>query len=294
MLTALIIFLWIAVLIARYYESGAARDYVARLNKVWKSLGVSGRIVFGALLIFCTLSGGSKGVPPVASLYRMLFWHGNDIWPLLTASEAVRDASQASSNAVAYASDATNTMQGTQSMVTTQQIWTVEFDWPMEDRTPPHDEQNVMACQPWRSNVWINGIMYHDHFIRFNAAVSTNPAIISIAYNGINQATGEKIQLLADVVTNSYPNTFAITRPSGVHTCYMFRCAVPLALTNSVVGWDSEVVFGAPSGSGRGFNIAGLFVVSRDGNLWLGETCTNVVYGVTNVYINGLNAREKE
>jgi hypothetical protein len=47
---------------------------------------------------------------------------------------------------------------------------------------PPHDGQNVMADEMWRSNVRINSKMYHDHYIRFNSMVSTNPAIISIAY----------------------------------------------------------------------------------------------------------------
>jgi hypothetical protein len=286
--------LCVAYGIARYYESGAARRYMSELHRVWRSMGVPGRVVACLLVVMCTLSGGSKGEPPIAQLFRMLFWHSEDIWPLYTANEALKDSSEASSNAVSNAISATNTMRETQSMVATQTIYTMEFDWPMENRTPPHDEQNVMADEMWRSNVWINSKMYHDHYIRFNSMVSTNPAIISIAYNGINQDTGEKIQILSDVTTNSYPQTFAITRPTGVYTCYMFRCAVPISLTNSVIGWDSEVVFGAPSGSGRGFNIAGLFVVGRDGSMWLGRTYTNVVYGVTNVFINGLNARLKE
>lgn len=290
----LIALLFLATIIVRYYESGAARVYMSELHRVWRSLGVPGRVVACLLVGMCTLSGGSKGEPPIASFFRTLFWHADDIWPLLGASTAVRDSNAASSNAVSNAESATNTMRQTQQQVSTQNVCTIEFDWPLENRTPPHDEQNVMANEVWRSNVWINSVMYHDHYIRFNAMVSTNPAIISIAYNGVNQDTGEKIQLLADVTTNSYPDTFAITRPSGVYTCYMFRCAVPLSLTNSVIGWDSEVVFGAPNGSGRGFNIAGLFVVSRDGSLWLGRTYTNVVYGVTNAFINGLNARLKE
>ena len=70
--------------------------------------------------------------------------------------------------------------------------------------------------------------------------------------------------------------------------------AVPPALTNAVIGWDSEVVFGAPEGSERGFNIAGIFIVARDGNLWQGRTYTNYVFGATNIYINGLKIDPEE
>jgi len=293
-MVGIVIFGLLAWMIVRYYESGEAQALMADLRKLYKSLGIPGRVVLGVLFVVMALRGGSKAPPAQASLYRTLFWHADDIWALKVADDALTDSSTASSNAVSDASSATDTMAETAAMVATQQVWTAEFDWNMEDRTPPHDEQNVMADQMWRSNVWINGTLFHDHYIRFNAMVSTNPAIISIAYNGFDLTTGERSRILAEVTTNSYPNTFEITRPSGVYTCYMFRCACPVALTNEVIGWDSEVLFGAPEGSDRGFNIAGIFVVSRDGKLWIGRSYTNYVFGATNVFINGLKIAEGE
>ena len=294
LIAILLVVLFVAYLLCRYYESGAAREFVGELQRVWKQLGIPGRIVIGTLVVMCTLHGGSKGGPPaLQSLYRQLFWHADDIWALKTASDAIDANNAAVSNVVALAVETTNTVSGTEAMASTPSLWTAEFDWLMHDRVPPHDAQNVLADEPWRQDVWINGTKYHDHYIRFNAMVSTNPAIISIAYNGVNQETGEKIQLLSDVTTNSYPFTFAITRPSGVYTCYMFRCPVPLSLTNSVIAYDCEVVFGVPAGCTRGFNINGIFVVGRDGQLFIGRTYTNVVYGITNVYINGVTSKEE-
>lgn len=293
MFFALALLLFIGFLVALYYESGAAREFVSELHRVWASLGISGRVVIGALVVMCTLHGGSKGPPALQSLYRQLFWHATDIWALKPADDALNANSAAVSNVASLAVETTNTVVGTEAIVSSNDVWTAEFDWLMHDRVPPHDKQNVMADEPWREDVWIGGVKYHDHYIRFNAMVSTNPAIISIAYNGINQETGEKIQLLADVTTNSYPFTFAITRPSGVYTCYMFRCPVPLSLTNAVIAYDCEVVFGTAPGSTRGFNINGVFVVDRDGQLFIGRTYTNVVFGSTNVYINGINAKEE-
>jgi hypothetical protein len=290
----LIFVLLLAFLIARYYESGEAQSLMADLRKLYKSLGIPGRVVLGVLFVVMAYRGGAKAPPAQASLYRTLFWHADDIWALKPATDTLADSSTASSNAIADATSAINTMAETAAMLATQPVWTSEFDWNMENRTPQHDEQNVMSDEMWRENVRIDGTLFHDHYIRFNAMVSTNPAIISIAYNGFDPTTGERARILAEVTTNSYPNTFEITRPSGVYTCYMFRCACPVALTNEVIGWDSEVLFGTASGSKRGFNISGIFVVSRDGKLWIGRTYTNHVFGATNVVINGLKIEEEE
>lgn len=294
LIVIILVTLFLAYLLCRYYESGSARAYVGELRRVWKLLGIPGRLVIGSLMVMCTLTGGSKGEPTaLRTLYRQLFWHADDIWALKIASDAIAANNAAFTNVVALVGETTNTVAATESIVSSNIIWTAEFDWLMHDRVPPHDAQNVLSDEPWREDVWIDGIKYHDHYIRFNALVATNPAIISIAYNGVHQQTGERVQLLSDVTTNSYPIAFAITRPSGVYTCYMFRCPVPLALTNSVIGWDNEVVFGVPPGSTRGFNINGIFVIDRDGQLFIGRTYTNVVCGVTNVYINGVNSKEE-
>lgn len=236
---------------------------------------------------------GGKGATPVGRVLRLLFFHADDIWPL---ADAVREnEAAAATNAVTaqILAAASNTLAEVGARVATQDVWTVSFGWPMGDRTPAHEEQNVMGEKPARSNVWINGELYHDHYVAFNALVGTNPAILSVEYSARTDA-GAVQSWWADVTTNSYPSASVIQLEHGAYTCYWFRCKCPTALTNSVIDDDREVIFGAPPESDRGFNIAGVFVVSRDGQLWQGRTYTNVVDGLTNIVVNGINALKED
>lgn len=290
-LTLLVIALWLLCLAVRAAESRTCCAFWGELRRLWRAMGVPGRVVAVLAVAIAAQSAGSKGVSPVAKLYSAIFWHPETAWALAGPDADVR-AAQASlgsaSNDLAAASAA---LESVAAVVDTQSVWSVSCGWPMRDRTPEHATQNVLGENPWRSNVWINGELYHDHYVAFNASVGTNPAILSIDYTA-RQNDGSLARWLASVTTNSYPQKSVLHLEHGAYTCYWFRCKVPEAITNCVIDWDREVIFGAPTGTGRGFNIAGVFVVSKDGELWQGRTYTNVVDGATNVVINGIRVEE--
>jgi hypothetical protein len=80
-----------------------------------------------------------------------------------------------------------------------------------------------------------------------------------------------------------------VTLQSGVHTCYWFRCEIPVAFTNCCVrDWNGETLFGSPEGSGKGFDLLGTLLIDDGDNIWEGAT-TNMVIGVkTNAVKNGV------
>lgn len=280
-------FAFCAFLVARYYESGAAQDFVKELHNVWKSFGVSGRIVIGSLIVMCTLSGGSKGVNPAASLFRMLFWHGQE-WALLPAYNANTAAEQAvitSTNAILVA---TNTATQVVDFVDTNTVVTLSFDWHSPNRLPYHDRQNVLGRTVWVQPTNILGVLYEDHYVAFNESATTNPAVILIEYaRDLGNGTVERYS--SATITNSFPVMFPITVQSGVHTCYWFRCEVPAAFVNCCVrDWNGEALFGSPDGSGKGFDLLGTLLIDDGDNIWEGATTNMVVNGVTNTVKNGV------
>lgn len=270
---------FIAFVVARYYESGAAREYVTQLLGVWKSLGIPGRVVMGALVVMCTLNGGSKGISPVASLYRMLFWHGNDIWPLLDASNSNTQSRQAVATSTNAIDSATNTAASVIEYVATNNVITYSFDWHSPNRLPYHDRQNVLGRTVWVQPTNILGRLYEDHYVAFNAAATTNPAVILIEYaRTLDDGIIERYSM--PTITNSYPAMVAVSLQSGVHTCYWFRCEVPTAFTNCCVrDWNGEALFGSPDGSGKGFDLLGMLLIDEGDNIWEGAN-TNLTFGV--------------
>lgn len=290
-LAVLVIILWLLCIIVHMAESHVCCGLYSELRRMWRAAGIPGRVVAVVMVVMCTQYGGSKGITPVTRLFNMIFWHPTMAWALADQDDDVRDAAASVAAAEADLAAASNMLAEASALIDTQDVWTVSAGWPMADRTPPHDAQNVMGENPWRSNVWINGELFHDHYVAFNASVGTNPAIISIDYTAVNDA-GDTARWLASVTTNSYPETSVITLEHGSYTCYWFRCKAPVAITNCVTDWDREVIFGAPTDE-RGFNIAGTFVVSKDGELWQGRSYTNIVNWITNVLINGVNGEEQ-
>jgi hypothetical protein len=230
---------------------------------------------------------------PLVSLYRLLFWHASDIWALRQASEDISTATNSTVTAQNMIIEATNKLASITSQIETQEVWTLSFGWPMEDRTPPNERQNVLGECVWRSNVWVNGTLFHDHYVHFNELVSTNPAVLNIEYSK-RLDDGSITRWTANVTTNSYPNTSVVDLEHGSYTCYWFRCQCPTALTNCVIDWDREVVFGAPLDTESGFNVMGVFLIDDEyGDVWEGISYTNVVGSVTNLWLNGLKVEAK-
>lgn len=284
---------FIAYFVARAYESGAARAYLAELLRVWRSWNVPARCLMVALLILCAVDGRTKGASPLAGVYRLLFWQPQ-AWTLLPSSQDAAAASAANVAATNSIAVATNTAAAVENYVDTNHVATLSFDWHSPNRLPYHDRQNVLGRTVWVSPTNINGVLYEDHYVAFNEAATTNPAVILIEYAALQNDGMTVLRFQAETVTNSYPVMVPITLQSGVHTCYWFRCAVPVAFTNGCVrDWNGEALFGAPADSGKGFDLLGTLVVDDGDQVWVGATTNMVVAGVTNEVRNGIIVEAK-
>jgi hypothetical protein len=286
MLFTIAVILFFATLITRYYESGSARDYVRALHCVWQSMGIPGRMIAFTMVLMCTLSGGSKGEPPISSLFRILFWHGED-YALASAYEYNSESQQAVNTSTNAITVATNTAADVTAYVGTNNVITYSFDWHSPNRLPYHDRQNVLGRTVWVQPTNILGVLYEDHYVAFNASATTNPAVILIEYSRTRD-DGTVERYSAPTITNSYPVMVPVNLQSGSHTCYWFRCEVPLAFTNAVRDWNGEALFGSPDGSGKGFDLLGTLIIDDGDNIWEGATTNMVINGVTNAVRNGI------
>jgi len=280
--------LLIALTFARYYESGAARAYVSELRRVWQSLGIAGRWIASLLVICCTLTGGSKETPVLSNLFRMLFWHGED-WALAQAYDANASSRQAVASATNALAAATNTAAQAVAFVATNHTVTYSFDWHSPNRLPYHDRRNVLGRTVKVAATNIAGVLYEDHYVAFNERATTNPAVILIEYaRTLDDGSIERYS--SPTITNSYPIMVPVELQSGSHTCYWFRCEVPLAFTNCVRDWNGEALFGSPTGSGKGFDLLGTLVIDDGDNIWEGATTNfSMIYPTRRVYVrNGI------
>lgn len=218
---------------------------------------------------------------PLASLFRVLFWHGQD-WALSSAFEDNTTSHQAVATSTNAIRIATNTAALVTSFVATNNVVTLSFDWHSPNRLPYHDRQNVLGRTVWVHPTNIMGTLYEDHYVAFNEAATTNPAVILIEYSRTrDDGTVERYN--APTITNSYPVMVPVNLQSGSHTCYWFRCEVPLAFTNAVRDWNGEALFGG----GKGFDLLGTIIIDDGDNIWEGATTNMVVNGVTNAVRNG-------
>lgn len=269
----------VAITIALVYATGMvprAVDWLRKQDMVTRIVVV---LVFGGL----TLHGSGKGPVVVRGILRMLFWDHVLTWPL-------SDAYLKTQSAVA-ANEITETALVEVEAVTNDVV-AISFDWHAPDRLPYHERQNVLA---WTATVVptnIDGTLYEDHYVAFNAMASTNPAVILIEYAG-RREDGSIERYSAQVVTNSYPDFSVVELQSGAHTCYWFRCAVPTAFIDSPRDWNGEALFGSPSGSGKGFDLLGTLVVDDGDSIWVGATTNAVLGGMTNEFRNGINITEE-
>lgn len=285
-LTAMILFGFLAAFVVRCYESGAFRAYAAEIRRVWRSWGFPLKALMALLLVFCAIDGRTKGGNPLSGLYSMLFWNGAP-WALQDAADANASAASALTSATNDIAAATNTIAATTAYVSTNSVITLSFDWGAPDRLPYHAQQNVLGRTVKVATTNIADVLYEDHYVAFNAAASTNPAVILIEY-ARRDATGGVERVSSPTVTNSYPLMYPVTVQSGTHTCYWFRCAVPLAYTNSVRDWNGEALFGSPDGSKKGFDLLGTLVVDDGDNVWVGATTNMVIGNITNAVKNGI------
>lgn len=288
-IAGLLFFLFFLYLIVRFYESGAAQETRDELYRMWKSAGVPGRAIGIIFVTMMTLYGGSKAPPVTGSLYRMMFWNGDQLYALLSAEEDIADSRAKLNVATNSIVSATNTASQVSDFVLTNNVITFSFDWGAPNRLPYHDRQNVLGRTVWVQPTNIAGVAYEDHYVAFNESATTNPAVILIEYCK-KLDNGQILRFNAPTVTNSYPNMYPITVQSGVSTCYWFRCEVPAAFTNDccVRDWNGEALFGSPNGSTKGFDLLGTLVIDDGDNIWQGAT-TNLVIGVkTNAVKNGI------
>jgi hypothetical protein len=283
-LATLVILLWVLCIVVRMAESALCRGLLAELRRMWIAAGIPGRLLAVFVLFMCVQSAGSKGVTPVQSLVRMLFWAPGSPWQLAAPASAVDGAQESVARAEAD-------LDEVDAVTASNDVVTLSFDWHAPDRLPYHERQNVLA---WTAQVVptnIAGVLYEDHYVCFNAAASTNPAVILIEY-AKRRDDGTVERYSSEVVTNSFPETSVVELQSGSHTCYWFRCPVPPAFTNELRDWNGEALFGSPSGSGRGFDLLGTLVIDDGDDIWVGATTNHVFGAVTNEFVNGVNITE--
>jgi len=267
-----------AVFIPIVYASGVvprAVDWLRRQDMVTRIVVV---LVFSGLAV----QGSGKGPAVVRGVLRMLFWDHALTWPLSDAY--LKTQSAIAANGITEAALA-------EVEAVSNEVVTLSFDWHAPNRLPYHERQNVLAWTAAVVPTNIDGTLYEDHFVAFNAGASTNPAVILIEYAG-RREDGTVERYSAQVVTNSYPDTSVVTLQSGSYTCYWFRVAVPEAFTNSVRDWNGEALFGSPEGSGRGFDLLGTLVVDDGNDIWVGASTNHVFGAVTNEFKNGINITE--
>jgi hypothetical protein len=240
-------------------------------------------------VLFCFICGSASAreSTPIASLFRILFWHGSDIWALKGAATSNELAAASIASATNSMAQATNTSALVTSYVDTNDVVTFSFDWHSPNRLPYHDRQNVLGRTVWVQPTNILGVLYEDHYVAFNESATTNPAVILIEYSRkLDNGTVQRFS--SPTITNSYPVMVPVNLQSGSHTCYWFRCEVPMAFTNAVRDWNGETLFGSPEGSGKGFDLLGTLLIDDGDNIWAGATTNMVVNGVTNAVKNGV------
>jgi hypothetical protein len=136
-------------------------------------------------------------------------------------------------------------------------VITYSFDWHSPNRLPYHARQNVLGRTVWVTPTNVNGVACEDHYVAFNESATTNPAVILIEYTR-KLDDGTILRYSSPTITNSYPVMVPVNLQSGSHTCYWFRCEIPLAFLNCCVrDWNGEALFGSPQDSGKGFDLLG-------------------------------------
>lgn len=290
---ALVLLLWMLVVIAWLADKGVlsaiARHQRERI-KWFRGLVTWRKFAVLLALCFVVADGADKSAGAIPIL-RMMFFDPivGALMPSGVAASRSATASLENSLRVAQtnaaetraaSSSATGTVAAVSIARTNAVALTLDLDWHTPTRVP--DAVNIMANQVWVNPTNIGGTLCDDHYIRFTATPTEAPSMIFDYYD----LNGERYTVKAD--TNSYPQLFGVTLPSGVHSCYWFRCEVPARFVQRLRTWDGEVRFGGPLGSSYGFDLAGILLIDNGNAVWQGLT-TNIVYnGQTLEHINGI------
>lgn len=278
---ALVVGLWLVPVLFWFMRSVAGELFAKFMAQT------AGRKALLALVFAVSaIIGADKGPVTASAIFKFLFWDPGQPWQLANVKAAL-DGAQASVDA------AESDLDFVEAETETNDVVTLSFDWHAPDRLPYHERQNVLAWTAAVVPTNIGGTLYEDHYVSFNAAASTNPAVILIEY-AKRRDDGTVERYSSEVVTNSCPDTAVVELQSGSHTCYWFRCPVPAAFTNEVRDWNGEALFGSPEGSGRGFDLLGTLVVDDGNEVWMGATTNLFIGGATNEFINGINVTEGE
>lgn len=208
--------------------------------------------------------------------------------PNLTASGDTASAARAaatyareSASAATYISTLTTNLTAlTATAIPTASAYTIDCDWHYSTREPA--ALNYLSQELWATPTNINGVLCEDHYIQFSSLPSEAPSTV-FEYQDLLGETH-----LSKTFTNSFPTLHGITLPSGVHSCYWFRCEVPVAFTNRLRTWEGEVRFGGPVNSEYGFDVAGVFIIDDGNSIWQGRTVTKTFGTNTVEFSNGI------
>jgi hypothetical protein len=188
-------------------------------------------------------------------------------------------AREKSAAAIAFSAAATNLVALTESERTNAAVWNIDFGQSYQTREPA--AVNQMAQVQWVTPTNIADILYEDHYLEFSATPTEAPGTV---FNYRDQLGTE---YNVEATTNSYPALYPVVLPSGVHSCYWFRCEVPAAFTNRLRRWNGAARFGGPEGSAYGLDIAGAFLVDDGSTIWQGRSFTAEVGTNTVEWVKG-------
>ena len=290
---AFVLLMWLLVVIAWLADHGVlsaiARHERERI-KWFRGLVTWRKFAVLFALWFVVADGADKSAGAIPIL-RMMFFDpivgalmpSGVAAPRVATSAMEHKLAQAQADVAAAATaavSATNTAAQIGTLRTNALACTLDVDWHAPTRVPA--AVNIMAWQVWVTPTNIAGVMHEDHFIRFSSVPSQAPGMVFDYYD----LAGERYQ--AQASTNSFPALYGIALPSGVHSCYWFRCEVPARFTQRLRTWDGEVRFGGPRGSAFGFDLAGILLIDNGNAIWKGLT-TNIVHnGELLEHINGI------
>lgn len=286
-LITLLVVLSAAYICLNLYKSQLWRDLIS----LWRSLTFWQQAVAVLLVGFFTAYGGQKGsIPTPRKVLSFMFFDSTlaKIFPANVVGES-RDAANImlasiNDNLILDAVDSciSNTVAMSAAATlgaATSAVLSVAADWPYTTRPTP---ANIVISQVWCAPTNVNSVLYEDHYLEFSEPPSEAPKIV------IDYRDQRGNVFYAEPITNSFPDLIPITLASGVHSCLVFRVQVPLAFVANLRTWEDEVRFGGPLGSGYGFEIAGLIVISESGRFWRGLSKSLQIGGQDRTFDNGV------
>lgn len=182
--------------------------------------------------------------------------------------------------AIAISTATTNLAALTAVELASTAVMTLDCGWSFENREPA--AVNQMAQDQWVIATNINGVLHEDHYVEFSTTPTEAPGMVFEYADLLGESH------IVEAITNSYPDLYPVVLPSGVHSCYWFRCVVPAPFTDRLRTWKGPVRFGGPIGSSYGLSIAGMFLIDDGNSIWQGRTITTQIGSNTVEWIKGV------